>query len=135
MTTAELANPRRGDLVVIAQEHSAHYTKGGARTYTTFEIGVITSVSRDGQIKAFRSAYNLNEPGGGEPIIIARLAGVTSTPYFPASKIDVQSALKTAYEHRWPGGQPCRPFDSLDEVRAALRPLLLATDAGGEGIE
>ena len=120
---------KRGDLVIIVQEHRDYIIGGGAQESTTCEIGIVSSISRDGVIKAFKPARYSDEPNGGTPVHLERLPKVILTPFIPATRIDIPAALKVARDHQWGSGHPYMPFDSLDEVRAALKPCLLDAPA------
>lgn len=120
---------KRGDLVIIVQEHHDYIIGKGTQESTTCEISIVSSVSREGVIKAFKPARYSNEPSAGDTVPLKWLANVTSTPFIPASRINIAAALKAARDHQWPGGQPYMPFDSLDEVRTALKPCLVGAQA------
>jgi hypothetical protein len=124
---------KRGDLVIVVQEHHDYIIGKGAQGHTTCEIGVVSSVTREGLVKAFRWARYYGE-AYDDPTLLARMCRVVQTPIVPASVIDVPAAMAAAKAHQWPSGGTM-PFESLDEVREALRPHLLQQPAstGGRG--
>lgn len=121
---------KRGDLVVIhtvATSWSASYE----RTETDhFEVGVVTSVTRDGNVKRWRRGDDFQEsdylgrPNRGHEM---PLTGYKSRRIMPAADIDVAGALATFACHVWPGHEHTMPYGSLDEVREAMRPHLKAS--------
>lgn len=132
----EPTRAKRGDLVIVAREYRDYIIGQPSREYTTCEVGTVTSITRDGVVKAFRSVHYYGQDGCEESTQLSYLPKPFEALIVPAAKIDVQAALKTAYEHCWPSGHPCMPYGSLAEVREALRPhLLVSTDAAGEGIK
>lgn len=114
---------RRGDLVVVEETTVTSFI--GARSVATsrYTVAVVTSVTRDGAVKAFRVDRYQTE--NGETRQVARLAAGTRLLTFPKEKINVAAAQQTAREHTWPGGQSSMPYNTLDEVREALRPHLV----------
>lgn len=113
---------KRGDSVAIVSETRDYVIGQGSSTATRVELGQVTSITRDGAVKAFRSLGWSDS--SARPI--ERVVGFRQAIIIPATQIapdDVQSVAKA---HHWPGhpNQP-RPFESLEEVREALRPHLI----------
>jgi hypothetical protein len=109
---------KRGDLAVIIIERQDYYigqASPPARTEVT--IHEVTSVTRDGAVKAVRGTWP-----GSSPVPVERLARGARILTMSKTAIDVPAALDVARAHHWAGhpGQP-RPFDSLAAVRAALQ--------------
>jgi hypothetical protein len=119
---------KRGDLVVIVQEHRDHVIGTGTVESTTCEIGIVSNVTREGAVKAYRPARYYRTPDAAKPVSLAWLPRATAL-LIPATTIDVAAAVKAAEAHCWHGDgrefDSYRPFDSLDEVRAALKPCLI----------
>lgn len=121
---------KRGDLVVIVTQHSDYIIGKGSQQHTDCQIAVVSNITREGLVKAIRWAYNHGEKWD-EPTLLSRL-GRIETHLVPATKVDVTAALGTAKAHRWPNGGTM-PYDSLDEVREAIRPHLLKQPAAAKG--
>jgi hypothetical protein len=105
---------RRGDLVVV-HEHVRDYVIGqGASEYDRYEVGVVTSVTRDGLVKRYTGTW------GSEVTI----RGHVRCQLVPRAAVDVAGAFAAAKAHTWPG-HPTQPkaYESLEEVRAAVRPF------------
>lgn len=134
--TNEPLRARRGGLVVIIQEHRNYMIGAGSVESTTCEIGIVSSVTREGAVKAYQSPRYRHEPGGGQSVPLAYLPRATAL-LIPAATIDVEAAFAVAEGRCWHGDgrefDSYRPFDSLDEVRAALKPCLLQKDVTGGG--
>jgi hypothetical protein len=121
---------RRGDLVVIHVHHRDYILGSGVREHDDFEVGQVTSVTRDGRVRLYRPAGHFagDLDGLGRP---SRGHGLPSSGFqraliMRAARVDVQGALATAGCHVWPGHEDHnRAYGSLEEVRAALRPHLL----------
>ena len=122
---------RRGDLVVVHQHHRDAMQHGDPREYDTFTVGVVTSVTRDGKVKMFKEAGRVDEPGWqGRPDRGQALptAGFAQALVRSAADIDVPGALATAACRTWENTCSVRPYDTLDEVRAALSPHFKGRD-------
>lgn len=110
---------KRGDLAII-EKRTGNYIIGMPYSESiTYEIGVVTSITRDGIVKAVRT----RDDEDGVPV--ARMVGASVSRLVPKASIDIKSAMRAAEEHAWPSGYAFMPFDTLDEVRAALRPCLI----------
>lgn len=126
---ARNAVARRGDLVVICLRHR-DWTAGQPREYDDFWVGQVTSVTRAGLVRLYRPAGTFawdtdgrGRPDRGQPLpsLWFEWAAIKSQ-----KEIDVQGALATAACHVWAGHEGhVRGYDTLKEVRAALRPHLL----------
>ncbi len=128
---------KRGDLVVIEEHHRDLVLRGESSEYDTFTVGVVTSVTRDGHVKMYRRAGEFDQgkdwrgqPDRGEPVP-PRMARA----YLMSSKaVDVAGALATAACHVWDTGVTkdghTKPYDSLAEIKAALRPHLRTGQRG-----
>lgn len=109
----------RGDLVIVQQTHNDFVIGQGLTTRETFEVGVVTSVTREGVVKRFRSSWLDSEQR-------ADLRRNARFLIASAAIIDVRAALETAKAHVWDAEHPYpKPYDSLAEAQAALRPHLL----------
>jgi hypothetical protein len=116
---------RRGDGVVIGTRHQGYTIPEPGKTkpydYAAFEIGTVTGITRDGAMRTWRPAWHSDRD---------RMLEVpwrrTHVLLLPADRFDVAACLATYRGHYWPGrddGLP-KPYESLDEVRAAMRPHL-----------
>jgi hypothetical protein len=120
---------RRGDLVVICLRHR-DWKDGQPREYDDFWVGQVTSVTRAGLVRLYRPAGSFawdtdgrGRPDRGQPLpsLWFERAAIKSQ-----KEIDLPGALATAACHVWPGHEGhVRGYDTLAEVKAALRPHLL----------
>jgi hypothetical protein len=120
---------RRGDLVVIHLRHR-DWKDGQPREYDDFWLGQVTSVTRAGLVRLYRPAGTFawdtdgrGRPDKGRPLpsLWFERAAIKNQ-----QEIDVPGALATAACHTWPGHEGhVRGYDTLAEVKAALRPHLL----------
>ena len=120
---------RRGDLVIICLRHR-DWRDGQPREYDDFWLGQVTSVTRAGLVRLYRPAGTFawdtdgcGRPGKGQPLpsLWFERAAIKSQ-----KEIDVPGALATAACHVWPGHEGhVRGYETLAEVKAALRPHLL----------
>jgi hypothetical protein len=113
---------RRGDLVVVEETTVTHMIGARSAATTRYTVAVVTSVTRDGAVKSLREDHRA--AGTGAVREVRRMGPRVRLLTFPKDQIDVAAAQQAARDHTWPGGQPSRPFDTLDEVRDALRPFL-----------
>lgn len=110
-------NAKRGDLVVVHTHHNDFIIGEGLRESDHFTVGVVTSITRNGHVKAYRQV------GYSDSLKLELLGRSLVQVYvIPATQIDVVGAQKTASEHTWPASPTPRHYDSLAEVKAALRP-------------
>lgn len=100
---------RRGDLVVIVINHPD-------LDYQTVEIMLVTSITRDGHVKATQNTWGTTLP-------LARQLGVQQTLVVSKTEVDVDAVMAAARAHTWPG-HPNQPmhYDTLAEVRQVLAP-------------
>ena len=120
---------RRGDLVVICLRHR-DWKDGQPREYDDFWLGQVTSVTRAGLVRLYRPAGTFawdtdgrGRAGKGQPL---------PSLWFERAAIKSQRRstspvpLATAACRTWPGHEGhVRGYDTLAEVKAALRPHLL----------
>lgn len=130
-STFDFTPAKRGDLVIVGRKVGNYIIGKPYSEHDEYRICVVTNITREGAVKAYRDrddgvAHRLDQ--------VINLIGIALVP---AVRIDVDAAMKAAEDHTWPGGQPWMPFDSLDEVRAALKPHLLdgASPAGKEAAQ
>lgn len=124
--TDNATQAKRGDLVVIHVRSTSYALHGPASEHDEFTVGTVTSVTRDGgQVKRYRPAGSfertdyLGRPYRGQEM---PRTGFIKCYVMPAAQIDLAGAMATAACHVWQGHETTRAYDSLDEVRAALRP-------------
>jgi hypothetical protein len=122
---------KRGDLVVFEENHRDYVIGSDNREYATFTVGVVTSVTRDGHVKMWRRAGSFDQgkdwrgqPDRGE----AAPTRMVRSYVMSATEIDVAGALATAACHVWitdtAHEDHAKPYDTLAEVKAALKPHL-----------
>lgn len=110
MTTAA----KRGDLVVIESTHTDFVIGSGSSKRQTFEIGIVTSIDRQGIVQRIKDAW-------GSP---RRLYSWERVYIASKTSVHAEQAHEAAQtQHTYPGhpGQPM-PFASLDEAKAFLTP-------------
>ena len=107
---------RRGDLVVIERKTSYVTTSDGWHESTEYDVGIVTSITRDGLVKACKTRY-------ADSVPMDHIHGYLRSFIVPQSEIDVVSAVEAARANEWSSGHTGKPFDSLDEVRDVLRPF------------
>lgn len=122
---------KRGDLVVFEESHRDYVLHGENREYSTFTVGVVTSVTRDGQVKMYRRAGSFDQgkdwrgqPDHGETAPSRAVRSYVMS----ATDVDVTGALATAACHVWitdtAHEDNAKPYDTLAEVKGELRPHL-----------
>jgi hypothetical protein len=126
---AGIAIARHGYLVVIHLRHH-EWKDGQPREYDDFWVGQVTSVTRAGLVRLYRPAGTFawdtdgrGRPNRGQPLpsLWFEWAAIKSQ-----KEVDVAGALATAACHTWEGHEGhVRGYDTLKEIRAALRPHLL----------
>lgn len=116
--------PKRGDLLVIEGTESTFYINKKSETRIRYDVMEIVGLFRDGRIKTVRSLdFQTSEP-------LARVLACSTnnkTWVIPAQRIDKDAAVSAIQAHRWPGHEDSpmiRPFESIDEVRALLKPFV-----------
>jgi hypothetical protein len=140
---AAVANvAKRGDLVVVEQHHRDYVLHGESSEHDEFTVGVVTSVTRDGHVKMFRRAGSFDQgkdwrgqPDRGEAIPSSMVRSYVMS----AKEIDVAGALATAACHVWVTDTAhedhARAYESLAEVKAALKPHLFRNWTGMTGAQ
>lgn len=124
--------PKRGDLVVHSQLIRDYVIGQGSTERQSVRIGIVTSVSRDGQIK--RAWF----PFSGESIdadaeraeCADRMTG-GALHYVSAEKVDIPAILGEYVKRRYPSAphsQMILPFSDNADARA----LIVAHLTGGE---
>lgn len=113
---SEPIKAKRGDLAVIVTTRRDFYIGEGVRESTDVVVCEVTSITREGLAKVVRRASM------DTPIPLARWTHPHQVYIVPKAQIDVAAAMESAAERLWPTGHPGRPYASLDEAKAALRP-------------
>jgi hypothetical protein len=122
---------RRGDLIVVCDEHPSF---GSGEPYDSYTVGVVTSITRDGTVKTYRPAGEFPEPDWQGKVS----KGTDLARHKPervwvlsAHVVDVPGALAAAACHVWPGHEEStRPCESMEDVRAVLRSHLKTGQPG-----
>lgn len=106
-TTANL-----GDLVVVVTANGKHTNETGMRLWFECEVATVVGVDKARRIKAvlFARSWSVERR--------ASVANLVALVPFPADQIDVPLAMMATRKHG-------KPFGSLEEVRAAVRPFVL----------
>ena len=117
---------KRGDSVAIVKKTRDYVMGQGTTERTEVTLAKVTSITRDGWVKAF-TEYGWSE---STSYPLERVISLGQALVIPASMIDPADVRAVAKAHHWPGhpDQP-RPFDSLEEAREALRPHLITSEA------
>lgn len=106
---------KRGDLVVIVTRVPDFVIGQPAASRDQVDVCEVTSITRDGVIKAVRKA------SWGMTVEMSRWTNRHQTYVVPKADIDVAAAMETAAANPWHNGMPGKYYDSLDEVREMLR--------------
>lgn len=112
------ARVRRGDLAIVERINVSHSTTGRTET-TEYAVMLVSNLTREGRIKAVRDARWSDD---GYPQPLDRIVGLQRVFTVAQAEVDVAGAIATARAHVYPNSTTPRPYDSLDEVRSALRP-------------
>ena len=107
----EFVPAKRGDLAVLTISVPTGRLDGSREL--AYLIEVITSVTRDGQMKATRPANAIR------PLLLGH-RGIKAHRVVPAVEVDVAAGLADVESHTWPGSTRVRPYDDMTEVRALL---------------
>lgn len=127
MTERQAVKANRGDLVVIHVRSRTYMLCGESSERDEFTVGTVTSVTRDGLVKAYRPAGDLATTDHMGRAYRGRdlpLVGFQHVWIMSAARVDAAGAMVTAACHVWPGHEQIMAYGSLDEVREALRPHL-----------
>jgi hypothetical protein len=112
------ATVKRGDVAVVSEERSTYVLGSGASARTEVRLYLVTSVTRDGRVKAVRAL----DSEAAHPV--ERLFGHPTVKTFPAEDVDLGALLAEAGAHKWPGHKDSsllKPYDSVDEVRELVK--------------
>lgn len=116
----EPVRARRGDLAVLVCTRRDFVIGQGTTERTAADVVQVTSVTRQGLVKAVRSCWT-----DSCSVPLERWSFPGPEVYLVSQdRIDVVAAMELARQHSWPGhpNQPM-PFESLEAVRQALAPL------------
>ena len=109
MTTAHPA--RRGDLVAFSEKHTATFLRGGTKTYETWKLGTAAKVDAAGVVEKVALHF------GSKPVRIT----------CPANRLIIATARLTE-EPAAVIAKAGDCFDSLEDLRNALRPFVKAQE-------
>ena len=112
---------KRGDLVVITRHHTDYFIGQGTREYELSKLGIVARITRDGLVKYVRVPFSQEDDDPREQIV-----DTTRERCLIVSQSDIDvSAVMAAYKERgWNGTSQIRPFDSVADARAFVRPFL-----------
>lgn len=108
---------RRGDLAALITERVDTYIGADSVRRTVVELGVVTSVTRDGIVKAVLTAW------GGSPVAVTPRQRV---PLVSRDRFDAEAVRQAAAARAYPGTTQPRPFDSVDDAVSFVRPFVRA---------
>lgn len=109
---------KRGDGVVFVRTAHRHVIGQPTEEYQDITVGMVTSVTRAGQIKAYRHA------AWGRVVRLDTSLQRHALAYvLPKDEIDVAGVLDYCANRPWSHAPEHKgmPFHSLDEVKAELR--------------
>lgn len=117
--TDHLKRPKakKGDLVVVEETTADYSTSGGGRTERTeVRVGVVTSTDRDGRVTGWSTHADGSYP--------QKVTNRQKTYKLEQERVDVQAAMAAAAANPWNtrDGATGKPFASVEEARAAVRP-------------
>jgi len=117
---------KRGDLIVRVSTPHTHTIGSATQARTRVEVLEVTSVTRDGMVKAARNVADDSLAS----VPRERWRDVQQIYVIPAADINKQAVVEAVKSHHYPGhpDQP-QPFDSVAEVKALLRPHLAKAGA------
>lgn len=126
---SEFKPAKRGDFVLIETRHSDFVIGGGpSRDYRQFEVHEVTSVTREGAVKAVRTL----QYDDAAPYPLARMVGYVNCWMLPRADFEteaVRAAVRAVvWEHKpdWVKGY----WSTLDEARRALAPCRKVSGGG-----
>ncbi len=106
---------KRGDIAVIVTEERTFYTNQPTETRTRVDVTEITSITREGIVKAVRNVW------GGVPYSVDIHHARRSALYVvPKTDVDVPASMAAARAHTFPNSDTPMPYGSLAEVKAML---------------
>lgn len=108
----------RGDIAVVETVHRTSYVGRTAQESVSYAVVLVTSVTRDGQVKAVKDTR-----WGDTVRQVKHMTGVRSISVVSKKEIDVEEALAHVAAHTYPGGTTPVDYASVAEVRSALRPF------------
>lgn len=122
MTSDTAKTPaRKGDLMAYRMTQRATDSRYHTTETPLWYIGVVSKTDRQGVVQEIRDVYNgvIRRGRYGWPDTVTVLSQV-----FSQDRIDVEKAMDAARNHKDWTGRRVEPFDSLDEVKALLQPLV-----------
>ena len=118
---------KRGDLVVVTRHHTDYTIGQGTREYELSKLGIVARITRDGLVKYVRVPFSQEDDNPREQIVDTARERCLLVPQ---SDVDI-AAVMTAYKARgWNGTTQIRPFDSIADARAFVRPFRKSYAAG-----
>lgn len=133
MTEEATTKARRGDLAVLLMRSTTTHLSEGRQTSERVEIGTVTSVTREGTVKAVAIPFSRTDLDP-QSLPLRSRHGVTSVLLVPADEIDTEAALSAYREHRWNDeSEMIKPLDSIAQAREMLRPFRKGGGDGGKG--
>jgi hypothetical protein len=129
---------KRGDLAIRETESGSFVQGRGYEQSKQFELVRVTNVTRDGEVTGYHSLAHGDPQPGQQPTKVRAWRGYRQTFHvIPAKSIDADAAIATIRGNRWHTDRPVasdnsgKPYDSLDEIKAALAPHVLAPAPSG----
>lgn len=112
---------KRGDLMILVRTSYSWNTSFVRTPYESVRIGVVTSATRDGNVKAWDNPFITKS---GPRSIPFRRAADDRVLLVSKDKIDVAAAMAAYRKRVYLGHNQIMDFNSLDEAREFLRPFL-----------
>lgn len=111
---------KRGDLAAIVETRTDYFIGQASKERTTITLGIVTSVTREGLIKALQVPFSSDDHGARAPYHV--------TPYIqtllvPAAAVDVAGVMAAYRQHTYAGHTQIEPFESVDAARAFVAPF------------
>jgi hypothetical protein len=112
------SNVKRGDVAVVTAQASSYSTTAGRVVSEETRLYIVTSVSRDGRVKAVRALDSETV----QPV--ERLFGRPVVKTFPAEDVDMAAFVAEAMTHKWPGHEDSSllmPYADITDVHALVK--------------
>lgn len=111
---------RRGDLAVIERTRVSHSNTGRTES-KEFAVMLVSNLTRDGRVKAVKDV-RWGDDTYAQPL--DQMLGFERLHLISKASIDVAAAIVTVRAHTYPNSTTPLDYESLDDVRDALRPHL-----------
>lgn len=113
---------KRGDLLVIERTTRDYVIGQETVERRLFEMYEVAGLFRDGRVRSIRSVAwtgSATQDVEGK----RRMLGLVTTYLLPAANVDKEAVTKAVQAHTYPNSSTPMPFDSIDELRALVKPF------------